>query len=69
MSFDLRRCSKADLDALNERARDWKAPQSKQSDQPQETPPSQESFEQLDLNLETKMTRARGSRRENSDGG
>ena len=38
MSFDLRRCSKADLDALNERARDWKAPQSKQSDQPQETP-------------------------------
>jgi hypothetical protein len=69
MSFDLRRCSKADLDALNERARDWKAPQSKQSDQPQETPSSKESFEQLDLNLETKMTRARGSRRENSDGG
>ena len=55
MSFDLRRCSKADLDALNERARAWKAQQSKQSDQPQETPPSQESFEQLDLNLETKM--------------
>ena len=55
MSFDLRRCSKADLDALNERARAWKAQRSKQSDQPQETPPSQESFEQLDLNLETKM--------------
>ena len=55
MSFDLRRCSKADLDALNERARAWKAQQSKQSDQPQERPPFQESFEQLDLNLETKM--------------
>ena len=54
MSFDLRRCSKADLDALNERARDWKAQQSNQSDQPQETLPSQESFEQLGLNLETK---------------
>ena len=55
MSFDLRRCSKADLDALNERARAWKVQQSKQSDQPQERPPFQESFEQLDLNLETKM--------------
>ena len=55
MSFDLRRCSKADLDALNERARAWKAQQSKQSDQPQERPTFQESFEQLDLNLETKM--------------
>jgi hypothetical protein len=48
MSFDLRRCSKEDLDAMNARARAWKAQQANEADAP---PPVTEETQQLDLDL------------------
>jgi hypothetical protein len=47
MSFDLRRASREELDAINDRARAWKA---KQSSQPEhEQTPTNTEAEQLDL--------------------
>jgi hypothetical protein len=49
--MDIRRCTKEELDAINERARAWKAQQAPRESPSEDTlePPSQPEVVQLDL--------------------